>query len=470
MKVTLFFCLLMMCCVSHPPKRDVTVAIPESWPSETVSTDRVDDRWWESFNDPQLTGMISVILENNVNLVAMAARVRQAREAAVIAGAAQMPEVGLGLDGSRQKQNFIGLPIGVDGIPSATYQQHGLALNLSWEADLWGRLSAREKAAVARFQASEIAMEGLRLSLAGEAARTWFQVAAARQQLALSEAMIAHDEEEVAQIRERYDRGLRPAFDLRLALTALARNRATREQRLADYRQAIRRLHLLMGRYPDDRGFEAAEVRLPEGSVPAGLPADLISRRPDLAEAERILAAADATVVAARRDRYPRIRLTVSGGTASDDLGDLLDGDFSVWRLAAGLVQPIFQGGRLKAAVRHAEADVDHHLARYIDTVLRAYAEVETALANETHLAHQADFLQQAVTQAVAAESLADERYLAGLGDYLGVLEARRGSVQARSALIDAHAAMAINRVNLYLALGGGFTHQNPIGLMATAD
>ena len=225
--------------------------------------------------------------------------------------------------------------------------------------------------------------------------------------------------------------------------------------RRLDLDTALRQLEILLGRYP------AAQLVLPaglpelDGPVAAGLPSEVLTRRPDLAAAERRVAAAGARVAEARAALYPQLRLTGSAGTSSDQVADLLDGDFSVWSFAGSLLQPLFQGGRLRAGVDLAAAGADEALAAYASAVLRALGEVETALAAEKGLAEQETALAAAALQAEAARRLAEERYETGLGEYLVVLESQRGALDTASRRLEVQRRRLVARVDLYLALGG---------------
>jgi outer membrane protein TolC len=173
--------------------------------------------------------------------------------------------------------------------------------------------------------------------------------------------------------------------------------------------------------------------------------------------AERRLASADQRYLVARRSLYPRLTLTSSGGTASDGLGDLLDGDFRVWSLIGGLTQPLFQGGKLRAGVDAADAGREEVLARYATTVLGAYSEVEVALAAEEFLAEQERHLAEATEQLKAARRLAEDRYEEGVGIYLTVLESQSRALTSESELLSIRRRRLDNRIDLHLALGGGF-------------
>ena len=214
---------------------------------------------------------------------------------------------------------------------------------------------------------------------------------------------------------------------------------------------------MLLGQYADGE-FETP-AGLPEitPAVPAGLPADLVARRPDLVAAERELTAFLAGADVARTDLLPRLSLTGATGTATDGLRSLIDGNFGIWSLLGNVVAPLWQGGRLRAQVDRAEARAAEALADYANAALTAYAEVETALAAEDFLAARERHLAESTLQARAAERLADERYRAGLETYITVLDSQRSAVNAEAELIAARRTRLENRVDLYLALGGGF-------------
>jgi NodT family efflux transporter outer membrane factor (OMF) lipoprotein len=221
---------------------------------------------------------------------------------------------------------------------------------------------------------------------------------------------------------------------------------------------------VLIGHYPDAGIDLSPGLPAPAGAIPAGLPAEVVARRPDLVAAERRLAGALAGVKGAKRALYPRISLTASGGTSSNQLRDLVKGDFAVWGLAANILQPIFQGGRLRAAVDLARARSDAALAGYALSVLNAFAEVETALAAEEYLREQEAALREATEQARAARRLAEEQYGSGVRNLLTLLEAQRAAYDTESRLLTVERQRLDTRVDLHLALGGDFPPAAPAG------
>jgi multidrug efflux system outer membrane protein len=468
MRVKLVFSVLLVTtgCVSAPKVQEapLDVPTPDTWTAAEVPSGAIDEEWWTDFGEPELTRIVEIALSRNHDLLAAATRVDQAAAQARIAGADLMPNLNAGLNGRRNKQNFIGLPIpGAEGgVLSRTFTTYGVSLDLSWELDLWGRLGARARAGIANQQAAAADYRGAQLSVAGQTMKAWFATAEASQQLALAEATVQSFTRSTNQVRQRYESGIRSSLDLRLSLANLAGAEALLNQRRRQLDAATRQLEVLLGLYPGRELVVPAALPDTPPPIPAGLPADLIDRRPDLAAAERRLAASDERFRAARRDRYPRFSLTASTGTSTKGLKDLVNGDFSVWGLAFNLLQPVFQGGRLQAAVDLSEAQADEALINYASSALRAYAEVETALAAEEHLADREADLARAAEQSRAAERLSEDRYAAGLENFITVLESQRRALQADGEWISARRQRLENRVDLYLALGGGFERLEP--------
>jgi NodT family efflux transporter outer membrane factor (OMF) lipoprotein len=417
------------------------------------------DRWWRTFESAELAQVVDEILAHNHDVVAAAYRLRAAEAEARSAGAALWPAVGAAGDGGRQRQNFIGLPIpgGSAGVLSSTTSSYGVSLNVSWELDLWGKLDAREQAASADFAAGLANFHGLRLSLAGQAVKTWLALAEAGLQRDLAARRVASLERSAQVVRLRFAEGRAPALDLRLAEAELAAAEAQRSAQLLVLERVTRELEFLCGGYP--AGALPAPAALPDlpAAVPTGLPSELLRRRPDLVAAEEKLRSSDLRLFAARKELWPSLSLTAGAGRRSAELGDLPDDDFSIWNLAGNLTLPIFQGGRLQAGIEAAQAEVQAVLAEYAQAILRAFLEVEIALAIEASLDDRERQLALAAERAGDARELAEERYRAGRSDILTVLTAERQAFSSESAWVGARRERLEQRVDLYLALGGGF-------------
>lgn len=455
--------LLAACTAAPPPPSLITApaGLPPQWHTPADGGD-IGEAFWRGFGDARLDACIERALQHNQDLAAAAARLARAQQQAVIAGADVLPQVDAGLDGGRSRRVFVGFPFGGGAPLSSTSTTVGLSLNLSWELDLWGRLRAGEAAAVAEVQASEADFAAAQLSLIGQTCKSYFAVVAAKEQLALAEATVASTKATAADVRDRFRRGVRPAVDVHLAENNLAAAEAAVEQRRSDLQRAVRQFELLLGSYPEGQAASATALTAQLPDVPAGLPSELLARRPDLAAAERRLAAAGCRVDQARAALYPRLSLTASGGTSSDQLSDLVDQDFRVWSLGANLLQPLFRGGALRADVRRNEAAVAEAVAAYGSTMLRAFGEVETALADQSLLAANERALSSAAEHASAARDLSRERYQLGVADFLAVADGQRQAFAAESQRISARRQRLDNRIDLFLALGGGFRTAPP--------
>ncbi len=459
--------LALGCAIAHRAPEPALPPVPQTWAAPAPSPgDALEPTWWLAFGDARLDALVREALEHNRDLAAAAARLEQAAELARIAGAVRLPQLEAALSGLRRKQNFIGFPIpGAERrVLSTTFTTLGVSLATNWEADLWGRLRAGARAALADWAAADAEVAAARLSVAGQVAKAWFGLAEAERQVALAERTVELFRATAQRVQARYAAGLRSSLDYRLALanqkSAEAELVALQQARLA----ARRQLELLLGRYPAAALEGSPELPPPPPPPAAGLPAELLARRPDLVAAERRLLAGGYRVAEARRALFPRLTLTASTGTSSNELRDLLDTDFSVWSLAAGLIQPVFQGGRLRAQVRLDEARALELAAQYAQRALEAYAEAERALAAEGLLAEQEQALEASLLQLASARELAEARYLAGLEDLITVLDAQRRALVTESAWLAVRRARLTNRVDLCLALGGGFdTAASPV-------
>ena len=456
--------LLLPACASAPPAAEpaLELEVPAAWSIETEAAKALTDVWWTSFGAAELDAAVAEALERNYDLQAAAAAVEAAAAQARIVGADLKPQVAASLDAGKRQQVFVGLPIpGTGGVLQSRSSSYSTGFSVSWEPDLWGRLRAGTAAAVSDAAAAAADYEGARLSLAGQTAKAWLTVVNAERQVQLARDTVDSRRTSTDRIAARYRRGVGSPLDLRLARSNQAEAESAVELRRRQLDASRRQLEILLGRYPAGRAGsrpgEALELPAVPPQVPTGLPSELVTRRPDLQAAERRLEAAGFRVREARRALYPRVTLTGSGGTSSDSLSGLVDGDFSVWSIAGGILQPIFQGGRLRAAVDLTESSRDRALAQYAQGVLRAFAEAESALAAEGLLTAEESAQAAATEESKAAARLAEDRYLAGLGDYLTILESQRRSFLSESRLLTLRALLLTNRVDLHLALGGDF-------------
>ncbi len=462
----LLLLLLLSACAKAPARLDpqVEVPVPQSWQSMTLEEGEVRGRWWTEFGDSQLDRIIAEALQRNYDLASAAARLQAAEAQARIRGAGQLPSADASLDGSRRRQNFVGLPIPGSGrrVLTTNSTNLGVSFNISWEADIWGRIRDGVRASLAEVEASRAELQGLRQSLAAQTAKAWFALAEIRQQMELTRSTLESYQDSAQRIRRRYEQGLLPPLDLRLALSNVHTTQASLELRQDELQRARRQLEIILGRYPRSELGNPSNMPDVPPVPPAGIPSELLARRPDLVALEWRLAAADARLKEARKAFYPRLNLAGATGTAGQGLGDLADPGLFVWNMAGSLLQPVFQGGRLRAGVDLSQAQVRQVVADFASALLRAFSEVEAALAADRILARRESELSELVEQSQAALRLAEDQYNTGLQNYITVLEAQRRALSSRTQLITVRRRRLDNRIDLHLALAGGFEAGSP--------
>ena len=424
--------------------------LPENW-SEADDHDAVRDGWLAQLGDTQLSGLVDAAVQQNYRLAQLAAEVEAAQQAVIISGAPRLPELALSFDPSRRR--VISNQFGI----TRTSSNFELGADLAWEADVWGKLRDIEKQASLNLMAAQASYEDGRRRLAGRVAGAWFNVIGAGELLALLRERLANLEEDLDIIESAYNQGLTGALDVYLARTIADQERAriaAQEQSLAENRVA---LQLLLGNYPD--GAVVIDRTLPvlEAPVPAGLPSELVSRRPDLQQAWMNLLASDAAVAIAHKQRFPRITLVASANDVSSELTSLLNGTTLAWSALGSLTQPLFNRGRLKAQEQQARARLVQAENRYLDNLYQAFSEVENALSRNRTLQTRYRVTLAAEKNAVTGLTLAFEQYQRGLVPYTTVLEAQRRAFDIQSGVIDLRNRLLQNRITLYLALGGDF-------------
>ena len=437
--------------LNPPPDRDTlraeampSVKAPAAWASPGAAAGAVADNWLATFADPQLDALVQEALAANFDLRIAAARVERAGAYAKQAGAAILPQVNLLATGS-----FTGTDSG------SAFETAGIFV--SWELDLWGRVRSQADAGSAQYEATAKDAEYARQSIAALVAKSWFLAIEARRQRTIAQEMLAAAEKLASLARDRARVGRGDEYDVRLAQASMQGYRdAVLQLRLAE-QQAIRALETLVGRYP--AGALEAKAQFPTfpGSVPAGLPSELLERRLDVAAAERRVAGAYALVGEARAARLPRISLTASGSSITSDLVFLKDRENPAWSAGGNLLVPLFAGGALQAQVEVRTAEQKAAVADYGRIGARAFAEVENALSTGFNLADRVPTLEAQVAENGRALELAQTRYRVGNADLRAVQQQMLATSASQAALTRAVSERLVQRVNLHLALGGSF-------------
>lgn len=443
--------LLLAGCSMIPTYERPAAPVPQAYPQAADATgarSAAETPWRDFVQDERLRELVRRALDNNRDLRVATLNIERVRAQYQIQRANQFPSIGLAASGNRQ-------PDGTGGIQS-TYSV-GLALS-TWEIDFFGRLGALKEAALAEYLASEQARNAAQTSLVSAVASSWLSLQTNEALLAITRQTLSTREDSLRLTKLRFDNGAASALDLRQAESLAATGRAALAQQQRARALDVNALNLLVGEAVPAELLQVAEAETAVlADVPAGLPSDLLTRRADIRQAEQTLIAANANIGAARAAFFPRITLTASAGTASNQLSGLFkDGSWGFTLNPVALL-PIFDAGRNRAGLDSAEVSRDIAVAQYERAIQTAFREVADALAGRATLADQ---LQAQRDQVVAEEDrfrLADLRYRNGVASFLDVLDAQRSLFAAQQAEAQTRLALQQNRVALYAALGGGW-------------
>lgn len=439
-----------------PATSDVTIDAPAAWKAASKGAHgAISTGWLSEFRDPKLTLLVHQALRDNPGLKATANRLEGARESLIIGKSNRLPSLSAGTSTSRR---YDGLGPG----PGISSESYALTLNASWEIDLWGKLRDRDYAIRADYESTLAIFRGARLSLAANTARAWINLVTAQQQLELAGTTLASFKANLNIIERRYRANLLRAVDVQFGRNNVAAAHRNLSSRTLERNEAARSMELLLGRYPSAELKARSSLPTLSSKVPAGLPSELIARRPDLVAAGADLSASAYRAVAARKDLLPSLRLTGSGGNADSDFKRAIDPAYLAWAAAASLSQTIYDGGAPSAQARAALARNKAEIDDYVRIALNAFREVESALESESSFAEQEGFLLQEVEQSGLAESQSERDLALGIdgSTVLEILEAQRRAVNSRSSLIQLRNRRLQNRLDLHLALGGDFETQ----------
>jgi NodT family efflux transporter outer membrane factor (OMF) lipoprotein len=424
------------------------VAVPDTW-TAGGGAGVVADNWLLTFHDERLAAAVAEAIKNNADLRVGATRVEQAMLYAKLAGAKLWPSVDLlAKGGGKMSGDNSGLQGGV--------------LSISWELDIWGRVRTGRRAAAATAESAAADFAYARESMAALVARSWFLATEAALQAEVARATIRDGEALVRLAEDRSRVGVGNDEDVFVARASVGTYRDVLQQIEFARTQAVRALELLMGRYPAGAVDVAPQLPGQPEAVPAGLPSELLERRPDVIAAERRVAAAFNRVQEAKAARLPTISLTSGVSAISSDLFFLKDRDNPVWNAGASLLAPIFKGGALKTQVEIRTAEQKEAIAAYASVGLRAFGEVENALAAEIAAREREQILTQTLSDSRRAFDIVQTQFNVGSTDLRFVTQRQLALNATQSALIRVQTEQRIQRVNLHLALGGSFEPPPP--------
>lgn len=461
--LTLGVTLSLSACATLVPERPaVTPDLPQTWPTTPEhgaapdampppgGTPVSDIQWQVFLSEPRLQSLIGQALDNNRDLRVAILNVQRARAQYRIQRADRVPA--LAASGTLTRTG------GDAPVTDEYVAQLGIA---EFELDLFGRVHNLSQAALQQYFATESTQHSARLSLIAEVTRAWLQLAADLESQRIAQATLESHETGFRLTQRRHQLGAVSGLDVAQARTVVETVRSDTARYAGLIAQDINALRLLVGgpldpallpeRFtPDVSGVTA---------LPAGLPSDVLLNRPDVRAAEYRLLAANANIGAARAAFFPSIRLTAGIGSISPELSGLFDDGTGFWSIMPRITLPIFQGGRLRAALGVATADRDIALADYERSIQTGFREVADALALSATLAQQVQAQEALVEAAARAQELSEARYRAGRDSYLNLLDAQRTLYSARQSLVATQLAEQNNRITLYRVLGGGWKH-----------
>jgi multidrug efflux system outer membrane protein len=445
-------------CAVGPDYKRPSVATPETFRGQpTVEAASLADLpWWEVFGDPTLKQLVQEALASNYNLQIAAARVQEARAQVGVTRSKFFPSIGyIGL--AQRNRSGVEALLGLTPDAQASNLFVG-ALYASWELDIWGRIRRLDESAVAQLMGTEDARRGVLLTLVSEVAQGYFELLALDAQLDIARQSVKAFQGTYDLFQDRFEFGVASKLQTSRAQGALGSAQATVPEIEAQIADKENQVSILLGRAPGPvpRGTPMfAQPIVP--SVPAGLPSELLTRRPDLRQAEQQMVHANALVGAAKGEFFPKLSLTGLLGSASPEVSAMTSGTALVWSVAAGLTGPIFQGGRILENYRAHIALWEQAKAQYQQTVLTALREVSSALAVLGKLAEAETGQERSVKGLEEAVGHANDRYLYGLASYFEVLDAQQRLYPAQHTLAQIRRDRLLAYVQLYKTLGGGW-------------
>ena len=457
LSVAIVSSVLSGCVVSSVDPQKPELPLPTALPAQAAEAIALPDPWWTLFNDSTLNALVEEALDHNPDVAIAAARVAQSRAVLGITNADRWPAIDLQGNVTRSKDSaYVNTVPGID-LHQTIYTVQGGA---SFELDLWGKYLRASQSAREQLLNTEYGREATKLSLTGDVARSYFALIASAQQLARGRDTLSTRVESLRIEKLRFDAGESDEFTFKRAEADAAATRTSVHQLELDLTRRTNALGVLLGRSPQDlvdRAVQAAESRLPAVvTLPAALPSSVLERRPDIGAAEAALNASAYDIGVARAQMFPSISLTGAFGAVSRDLDNLFKSPSEAWSASGGILQPIFQGGRLRSNVKRAEAVREERKAEYARTVQNAFREVLDALQGQALIAGVSSANADQVAALTRATELAELRYDQGDIAYIDLLDVRRGLFQAQIDLVAAQRDSLLNTVDLALAIGGG--------------
>jgi outer membrane protein, multidrug efflux system len=436
---------------------------PDKWTEAKEQTEVKGEleqtAWWKSFGDPVLNSLIEQAVKTNLDIQQAQARIIQARADLVIAGAEGLPSVNTSASITRSKSSDNAAQPTTISTPATTVYKAGF--DAQWEIDVFGGVRRSREAAKAKYDAGVEDLRATVLTLLGDVAKNYVDLRSNQEQFAITLRNVKSQKQTVDVTRERYRMGLTSYLDVAQAEAQKAATESDIPTLQASVKQSIHRLGILLGKEPNVLKAELLEARpLPkyDGVIAAGLPCELLSRRPDLRKVERQLAAASADIGVATADLYPKFDLTGGLGLQSSDSSKFSKASSRYWSIVPGVSLPLFNGGKTRANIEGKRAVYDETLAKYRSVFNSTLEDVENALSAYYAEKERNLILAESIRSNKEAMELANERYKRGLTSFLDVLVAEKSLYSAQSSLSQSDANLLTHLISLYKALGGGWS------------
>jgi NodT family efflux transporter outer membrane factor (OMF) lipoprotein len=441
--------LFLLACssTSEIDEKLTDLPLPQNWQDSKQSL-AVEHNWLSELDNLQVHQLVKKALASNHQFAMQAYSLEIAEQQLIVSGSQLWPELDLAFRSGRNKDNQT----------DSYANSNSVNLNLSYEVDIWGKLSDADRMTNFNYLAQKATFEQYKQQLVVNVLTTWFRVIEAEKLLTLYRSRVVNSQQNLAIIEAGYNSGLTAALDVYLTRNDLNNELTRVSEQETEKTKLIRQLERLIGEYPQGELLVNANLPLLTTEIPVGLPSELISRKPELKASWYQLLSQDAGLAYAHKQRFPSIVLSGSVGDSNADIGDLLSGSSLAWSLLGSVSAPIFNAGRLKANEEKARIELKQGEQLYLDTLYNAFSDVENAITTEKNLKNSYYTMLAAQENAKIASTLSFEQYQSGLVSYTTVLDAQNRSFEAQSTLIKIKNQLIANRINLHLSLGGDFT------------
>lgn len=457
----IFSSLFLLSCANtseiNPKVKEIS--LPNNWqtnssselPTKSQKLFSVQDNWLKQLSNPQVHLLVNKALNNNQQFAVQAYELEIAEQQLIISGSELWPTLDLTFKSGRNKNNE----------PISYSNTNSVNVNLSYEVDIWGKLSAADRQRNYDYLAKKSNFNQYKQNLIVNVVSIWFNIIEADKLLKLYQSRVDNTRQNLAIIETGYQSGLNKALDVYLSRNDLN----TELTRVADQQVAkiklIRQLERLTGEYPKGALLVNANLPLLSNDIPMGLPSELVSRKPELKASWYQLLAKDAGLAYAHKQRFPSLAISGSIGDSANDIGNLLSGSSLAWSLLGSISAPIFNAGRLAANEEKTRIQLKQSEQQYLDTLYNAFSDVENAITTEHGLKQSYQTMLEAQENAKIAATLSFEQYQSGLVSYTTVLDAQKRSFDAQSTLIKIKNQLITNRINLHFYLGGDFSNES---------